>query len=103
MKSRLLSVVNYTDLFELPIREEIPLSDLNGDVENELKELCLGCKHLEQADTVSLGDAVTLTMKSAAKNITAQACSWQLGRTCSARSRKRPCRAKGLAPCMTPR
>lgn len=67
MKSRLLSIANYTGLMELPIREEIPLSELNGDVENELKELCLGCKYVEHVDTVSPGDAVTLTLKSQAK------------------------------------
>lgn len=67
MKSKLIHVTNYTSLLTQPLQEEIPISDLSGDVETELKNLCFQSKRMQEADTVSDGDAVTLTLVSDCK------------------------------------
>lgn len=67
MKSKLIHLSNYACLLTQPLQEEIPVSELSGDVELELKNLCLQSKKCQPAETVSVGDAVTLTLVSDCK------------------------------------
>ena len=67
MKSRLIKAINYEGLIELPITEEIPLSDIESEVGHELKKLLLSSRRTEETDVVSSGDAATLTLSSSVR------------------------------------
>ena len=67
MKSKLITLYNYTYLIPTSISEEIPVSEIWGDVEHECKNLRFQHKKMIHQSIVEKNDCVTLTLQSELK------------------------------------